>query len=69
MKLLNIKSLFIAIVATFAIATTAHADDHGVKKDIVDVAAGNPDFSTLVAAIKAADLVDALKGDGPLTVF
>ncbi len=37
--------------------------------DIVDVASANEDFSTLVAAVKAAELVDALKGDGPLTVF
>jgi uncharacterized surface protein with fasciclin (FAS1) repeats len=40
-----------------------------VKSDIVDTAIGNPDFSTLVAAVQAADLVDALKGDGPFTVF
>ena len=38
-------------------------------KDIVDVAAGNGSFNTLVSAIKAADLVDTLKGDGPFTVF
>ncbi|MEO0375098.1 MAG: fasciclin domain-containing protein [Cyanobacteria bacterium P01_A01_bin.17] len=37
--------------------------------DIVDVAAGNPDFSTLVQAVQAAELVDALKSEGPLTVF
>lgn len=37
--------------------------------DIVDIAAGNPKFSTLVAAVKAAGLVDTLKGDGPFTVF
>ncbi len=37
--------------------------------DIVDIAAGNPDFSTLVAAISAAGLVETLKGDGPFTVF
>jgi uncharacterized surface protein with fasciclin (FAS1) repeats len=37
--------------------------------DIVDVAAGNPDFETLVAAVKAAGLVDTLKGPGPFTVF
>lgn len=36
---------------------------------IVDIAAGNPDFSTLVAAVQAAGLVDALSGEGPLTVF
>ena len=38
-------------------------------KTIVDVAAGNPDFSTLVAAVKAAGLVETLSGDGPFTVF
>ena len=37
--------------------------------DIVDVAAGNESFSTLVAAVKAAGLVDTLKGAGPFTVF
>lgn len=39
------------------------------KKDIVDVAISVDDFSTLVSALKAADLVGALKGDGPFTVF
>lgn len=37
--------------------------------DIVDVAAANSDFSTLVAAVSAADLVDTLKTSGPFTVF
>lgn len=36
---------------------------------IVDVAAGNPDFSTLVAAVEAAGLVETLSGTGPFTVF
>ncbi|NJK60198.1 MAG: hypothetical protein HC918_08130, partial [Oscillatoriales cyanobacterium SM2_1_8] len=36
---------------------------------IVDVAAANQDFSTLVKAVKAAGLVDTLAGPGPLTVF
>lgn len=36
---------------------------------IVEVAAGNEDFSTLVAAIEAADLVETLSGEGPFTVF
>lgn len=39
------------------------------EKDIVDTAVGAGSFNTLVAAVKAAGLVDALKGDGPLTVF
>lgn len=37
--------------------------------DIVDVASSNPDFSTLVDAVQAADLVDTLQGEGPFTVF
>lgn len=36
---------------------------------IVDVAAGNDAFSTLVTAVKAADLAGALSGTGPFTVF
>ncbi len=39
------------------------------KKDIVDTAVGAGSFKTLVAAVKAAGLVDTLKGDGPFTVF
>lgn len=39
------------------------------QKTIVDVAVGNKDFSTLVAALTAADLVSALQADGPFTVF
>ena len=39
------------------------------EKDIVDTAIEADDFETLVAAVVAADLVDALKGEGPFTVF
>ena len=39
------------------------------EKDIVDTAVGAGQFKTLVAAVQAAGLVDALKGKGPLTVF
>jgi len=38
-------------------------------KDVVDIAIGSADHSTLVAAVKAADLVTTLKGKGPFTVF
>lgn len=38
-------------------------------KDIVDNASNSKDHTTLVAAVKAADLVETLKGDGPFTVF
>jgi len=39
------------------------------QKTIVDIAAGSKDHSTLVAALKAADLVTTLQGKGPFTVF
>jgi uncharacterized surface protein with fasciclin (FAS1) repeats len=38
-------------------------------KDVVDVAMGSADHSTLVAAVKAAGLVETLKGAGPFTIF
>mgnify|MGYP000695718500 CR=1 FL=1 len=37
--------------------------------DIVAIASGNEDFSTLVAAVAAAGLVETLQGEGPFTVF
>lgn len=52
--------------------TTAVAVDTTVVEEtpnIVGVAAGNADFSTLVAAVKAAGLVETLSGAGPFTVF
>ncbi|WP_070963976.1 fasciclin domain-containing protein [Vibrio sonorensis] len=59
-----------ALFALFATVSTATAHDHGMKKDdIVDIAASNGSFNTLVAAVKAAGLVDTLKGEGPFTVF
>ena len=41
----------------------------GEPATIVEVAAGNEDFSTLVAAVEAAGLVETLSGEGPFTVF
>lgn len=40
-----------------------------VPATVVDIALSSPDFSTLVAALQKADLVDTLKGAGPFTVF
>ncbi|MEZ9469522.1 fasciclin domain-containing protein [Vibrio lentus] len=57
------------LVATLLFTAFAYANHHEMKKDIVDVAAENGSFTTLVAAVKAAGLVDTLKGDGPFTVF
>jgi uncharacterized surface protein with fasciclin (FAS1) repeats len=57
------------IVPALAAPAVAGSMSKSASNTIVDVAAGTPDFSTLVAALKAADLVDALKGKGPFTVF
>ena len=66
------KKILGSIVAPLLIVMTFTANaggGYGYKKDIVDIAAANGDFSTLVAAVKAAGLVDTLKGKGPFTVF
>jgi uncharacterized surface protein with fasciclin (FAS1) repeats len=54
---------------TLAISMFAAAGHHGIKKDIVDTAVAAGDFSSLVTAVKAAGLVETLKGEGPFTVF
>ncbi len=65
--------LFTTALAFAAVVPASYAAEEKAavveKMDIVDVAAANADFSTLVAAVKAAGLVETLKGDGPFTVF
>lgn len=56
------KFFLVALVSLFSLS--AHAGN-----TIVDIAAGNKDFSTLVTLLKKADLVSALEGTGPFTVF
>lgn len=53
--------------ATAGLLSACAQPDQG--DDIVDIAASNPDFSTLVTAVQAAGLVETLKGPGPFTVF
>jgi uncharacterized surface protein with fasciclin (FAS1) repeats len=57
------KQKILAAVAVLAFAAPAAA------ADIVETASSDGSFSTLVAAVKAAGLVDTLKGKGPFTVF
>lgn len=68
MKTISILTLS-ALVATSSFFGVAHADTKPASKDIVAVAAGNGSFNTLVAAVKAAGLVETLQGTGPFTVF
>ena len=61
------RRTYLALTAAALIATPAFADS--MSKDIVDTAVEAGSFTTLVAAVEAAGLVDTLKGDGPFTVF
>jgi uncharacterized surface protein with fasciclin (FAS1) repeats len=59
-------------LAALAVAGMTFFSATGVQaqmKDIVDTAVGAGNFTTLVAAVKAAGLVETLKGPGPFTVF
>src|SRR6201989_2830250 len=53
----------------FAVSILSFAVNAQMPQDIVAVAAGSSDHTTLVAAVKAAGLVETLKGKGPFTVF
>lgn len=61
---MRFKNFFITMMAVCAISATANA-----QKTIVDLAVGSTDHTTLVAAVKAADLVATLQSAGPFTVF
>ncbi len=76
------KAMLLAFIGLFVGVVSLNAQcgskkKHHVKsasyerghKDIVDIAIGSDVHTTLVAAVKAADLVNVLKGDGPFTVF
>lgn len=73
---MNFKKLVSTAVLAIAITipSFSNTDPNDKKKDnkegtIVSVAASNDNFTTLVAAVKAAGLVDTLNSDGPFTVF
>jgi uncharacterized surface protein with fasciclin (FAS1) repeats len=64
---MSMKFLTGLVVAALMAAPLSAA--RAESKDIVDVAAGAGSFNTLVTAVKAAGLVETLKGKGPFTVF
>ena len=63
----------IALIVAISFSTVAMAGHHSTKKDqaldVVDVAVSAGQFTTLAAALDAADLISTLKGEGPFTVF
>lgn len=69
--MLRAIKLISGLVLAAAVSTSALAHNHGMKdaKDIVAIASADSQFSTLVAAVQAAGLVETLQGNGPFTVF
>lgn len=76
------KTLVLPLVASsLALAACGESTETSAPRDtateavvegpgtVVEVAAGNPDFSTLVAAVEAAQLAETLGGSGPFTIF
>jgi transforming growth factor-beta-induced protein len=60
-RIMNILLILVLLMATTGV--------YAAEGDLVDVASGNEDFSILVSALVEADLVGALQGEGPFTVF
>jgi transforming growth factor-beta-induced protein len=77
MKLFTVRPRLFAVLALLALilsaftpaAVNAQAPAGAPSQTIVEIAAANPNLSTLVAAVKAAGLVDNLNSPGPFTVF
>ena len=64
--MITLKRFAIALVAVMPLAFTSVI---AKAQDIVDTAIAAGQFGTLIAAVQAADLVEVLRGEGPLTVF
>lgn len=63
------RRTFVTIAGAAALSLSGAVAAFASSKDVVDTAIEAGQFSTLVAAVQAAGLVDTLKGDGPFTVF
>jgi uncharacterized surface protein with fasciclin (FAS1) repeats len=68
MKIEFPRAVALAAVAV-AVALTGARSEEKAGKSVVQIAAGNKDFSTLVAAVKQAGLAETLSGPGPFTVL
>lgn len=68
-RLLMVAALLLVFGPLTTQAQETGQEKMAKEKDIVQTAMEAGDFETLVTALKAADLVDALKGEGPFTVF
>jgi uncharacterized surface protein with fasciclin (FAS1) repeats len=68
-RFLTVLAFCASLLGAGAASAEHHNEGEMPTSNIVEVAAGNEDFSTLVAAVQAAGLVDVLSGEGPFTVF
>lgn len=68
-KLGIVMSLMVLVIASSFTTKSSSVHETKIEADIVDLAISQDFLSTLVAAVKAGDLVGTLKGDGPFTVF
>ncbi|MEQ9462435.1 MAG: fasciclin domain-containing protein [Haliea sp.] len=68
-RFLALLTLCAGLIGAGAASAGHHSEGEMTRPNIVEVAAGNDDFSTLVAAIQAAGLAEVLAGEGPFTVF
>ncbi len=66
---MNRFSFFLLLVAGLFVTSTTDISAQTADKTVVEIAVGNDNFSTLVAAVKAGDLVGTLSSEGPFTVF
>lgn len=64
---MKLRTLLLSL--TFGLGFAAAASASAPAKTVIDVALSSPDHTTLVAAVKAAGLVETLSGPGPYTVF
>ena len=64
-----VRSSWLPTIVRLKVVTKNITENTGVSMDIVDTAVQAGSFNTLVAAVKAAGLVETLKGTGPFTVF
>jgi len=64
-----LRSTMLAVAAAALVAVPVSSQAQGANDDIVTTALKAGSFTTLAAALEAADLVGILQGDGPFTVF
>ncbi len=69
MKIAKLTTTLVTVLVLTLFGSADSFSSEKGSKDLVDIAVDAGSFNTLVAAVKAAGLVETLKGDGPFTIF